>query len=192
MFALNHLWSYFSKSTLCCLVRFLTTDRLKQYKFLECKLTSSLHREPETSQLSFGFGHCNDWKPDPLCCKLILLLWLQWLAQIYSSWAYDLKLGANLSIRDTERAVKWNAFRFFRSSPDIFTHSFPFCLLVPSGVRQEELHVSLVQWNCRLQWYIRFIYYKSVTFMYILCLYYRAKLCPHIPVLLFSICIAEA
>jgi len=57
---------------------------------------------------------------------------------------------------------------------------------------QEEQHLSLVQWNCRLQWYIRFIYYKSAAFTYILCLYYRAKLCPHIPVLIFSICIADA
>lgn len=97
-----------------------------------------------------------------------------------------------MSIRDTDSAMKWNAFRFFSSPPDIFTHSFPFCLLVPLGMRQEEQHLSLVQWNCRLQWYIRFIYYKSVAFMYVLCLYYSVKLCPHIPVLLFPICNADA
>lgn len=131
VFALNHLWSDFGKSALWHLVCFQTTDRLKQYKFLECKLTSSIHKKHETSQLNFGFGHCNDRKPDPPWCKLILLLCLQWLVQIYSSWAYDLTLRANLSIRDTDSAVKWNAFRFFSSSPDIFTHSFPFCLLVP-------------------------------------------------------------
>lgn len=182
MFALNHLW---------CLLCFLTTDKLKQCKFLECKLTSSIHKRHETSQLKFGFGLCNDWKPDPLWCKLILFLWLQSLAQIYCSWAYDLTLRANLSIRDTDSTVKWNAFRFFGSPPDVFTHSFLFCLLVPLGMRQEERHLSLVQWNCRLQWYIRFIYYISVVFMYILCLYYRAKLCPHISVLLFSSCIAD-